>query len=94
MTYRARCEGRAGARARKARREERRYAKSILHAMAVWRCILAQIPDALASVRRQLEEMAPGLRLTDAERADWAYGNAKASNPDVTREMAERAVKR
>lgn len=33
------------------------------------------------------------LKLTDEERADWAYGNAAIDNPDVTREMAERAVK-
>jgi hypothetical protein len=35
----------------------------------------------------------PKRKLTDEERADWAYGNAKLSNEDVTREMAERAVK-
>jgi hypothetical protein len=28
----------------------------------------------------------------DRQRADWAFGNAAMSNPDVTREMAERAV--
>lgn len=31
-------------------------------------------------------------RLTRAERIDFAYGNARLSNPDVTREMVERAV--
>ena len=29
---------------------------------------------------------------SDAQRADFAYGNAKIGNPDVTREMADRAV--
>lgn len=32
--------------------------------------------------------------LTPAERADWAYGNTKVENQDVTREMAEQAVAR
>jgi hypothetical protein len=32
------------------------------------------------------------LRPTAEERADWAYGNAAFENPDVTREMAARAV--
>jgi hypothetical protein len=36
----------------------------------------------------------PKRKLTDEERADWAYGNAKLSNEDVTREMAEKAVSR
>lgn len=31
-------------------------------------------------------------KLTEAEIADWAYGNAVLSNPEVTREMAERAA--
>lgn len=30
---------------------------------------------------------------TDEQAADWAYGNAKASNPEVTREMANGAVR-
>ncbi len=30
---------------------------------------------------------------SDEERADWAYGNAKMENEDVTREMARQAVK-
>ena len=29
-----------------------------------------------------------------AERADWAYGNTKLENPDVTREMAVEAAAR
>lgn len=29
---------------------------------------------------------------TDEQRADWAYGNAATSNPDVTYEMAVKAV--
>jgi hypothetical protein len=29
---------------------------------------------------------------TRDERVDWAYGNTKIENADVTREMAERAV--
>lgn len=29
---------------------------------------------------------------TRAQRVDWAYGNTKIENSDVTREMAERAV--
>jgi hypothetical protein len=32
------------------------------------------------------------LRLTDAQTADWAYGNAVIENEDVTLEMAQRAV--
>lgn len=31
--------------------------------------------------------------MLDRQRADFAYGNAKLSNPDVTREMAEKAVR-
>lgn len=29
---------------------------------------------------------------SDAQRIDWAYGQAKLSNPKVTREMAAKAV--
>lgn len=32
--------------------------------------------------------------LTPEERADWAYGQAKLSNEDVTLEMAEAAVRK
>jgi len=32
------------------------------------------------------------VRPTREQRVDWAYGNAKIENSDVTREMAERAV--
>jgi hypothetical protein len=31
-------------------------------------------------------------RPTRDQRVDWAYGNTKIENNDVTREMAERAV--
>lgn len=51
--------------------------------------------DALKAelLRRQAAgEVAP--RLSDADRADWAYGNAVIENSDVTREMAERAATR
>lgn len=34
----------------------------------------------------------PRKRMSFSQRVDWAYANAKLSNPDVTREMAERAV--
>jgi len=29
---------------------------------------------------------------SDAQRVDWAFGNTKIENQDVTREMIERAV--
>ncbi|MBX3225049.1 MAG: hypothetical protein KF795_31320 [Labilithrix sp.] len=32
-------------------------------------------------------------RLSPAERADWAYGNAVIENAEVTREMANEAVR-
>jgi hypothetical protein len=35
----------------------------------------------------------PPLTPSQQQRADWAYGNTKLSNPDVTREMAENAVR-
>jgi hypothetical protein len=31
----------------------------------------------------------PDYRLSDEERSDWAYGQARLSNPDVTRAMVE-----
>jgi hypothetical protein len=31
---------------------------------------------------------------TDEQRVDWAYGTTKIENDDVTREMAEEAVRR
>jgi hypothetical protein len=34
------------------------------------------------------------LRPDDGYRADWAYGNTVIENPSITREMADRAVKR
>ena len=35
----------------------------------------------------------PVPRLSDSDRADWAYGNAVIENDDVTREMAVVAVR-
>jgi len=34
------------------------------------------------------------VRPTLEERADWAYGNAVIENDEVTREMAERSVRK
>jgi hypothetical protein len=31
---------------------------------------------------------------SDDDRADWAYGNTKMENDDITREMADEAVER
>jgi hypothetical protein len=44
-------------------------------------------------LRRQNADGAPRT-LTPEERADWAYGNAVIENSEVTREMAEQAVRK
>ena len=46
-----------------------------------------------AEVLRLQAEGRVSTKLTAAERADWAFGNAVIENVDVTREMAEQAVR-
>jgi hypothetical protein len=46
----------------------------------------------LAEVRALQDAGKLPLRPTREERVDWAYGNAKIENSNVTYEMAERAV--
>jgi hypothetical protein len=48
--------------------------------------------ELLAEVRRLQDAGQLPVRPTREQRIDWAYGNTKIENSDVTREMAERAV--
>jgi hypothetical protein len=48
--------------------------------------------ELLAEVRRLQDAGRVPVRPTREQRSDWAYGNTKIENSDVTREMAERAV--
>jgi hypothetical protein len=48
--------------------------------------------ELLAEVRRLQDSGQLPVRPTREQRIDWAYGNTKIENDDVTREMAERAV--
>jgi hypothetical protein len=48
--------------------------------------------ELLAEVRLLHDAGKLPVRPTREQRVDWAYGNAKIENSDVTREMAERAV--
>jgi hypothetical protein len=48
--------------------------------------------ELLAEVRLLQDAGKLPVRPTREQRIDWAYGNTKIENSDVTREMAERAV--
>jgi hypothetical protein len=48
--------------------------------------------ELLQEVRRLQDTGALPSHPTRDQRADWAFGNTKIENSDVTREMAERAV--
>jgi hypothetical protein len=48
--------------------------------------------ELLAEVRLLQDAGKLPVRPTREQRIDWAYGNTKIENGDVTREMAERAV--
>ncbi len=48
--------------------------------------------ELLAEVTRLQDRGEIPLRPTRAQRIDWAYGNTKIENAEITREMAERAV--
>jgi hypothetical protein len=48
--------------------------------------------ELLAVVRLLQDAGKLPVRPTREQRIDWAYGNTKIENSDVTREMAERAV--
>lgn len=47
---------------------------------------------AYADLKAQVQKLAPGHVPTDAERADFAYGNSKLSNEDVTHGMTDEAA--
>jgi hypothetical protein len=46
----------------------------------------------LSEVTRLQDQGRVPLHPTRAQRIDWAYGNTKIENADITREMAEQAV--
>lgn len=46
----------------------------------------------LAEVQRLQGAGSLPIHPTRDQRVDWAYGNTKIENADITREMAERAV--
>jgi len=48
--------------------------------------------ELLAEVKRLQDQGELPLHPTRDQRIDWAYGNTKIENADITREMAERAV--
>jgi hypothetical protein len=48
--------------------------------------------ELLAEVRLLQDAGKLPVRPTREQRIDWAYGNTKIENSDITREMAERAV--
>jgi hypothetical protein len=48
--------------------------------------------DLKAKVQKLRAENKLPVEPTRAQKIDWAYGNAVIENPNVTREMAERAV--
>ncbi len=48
--------------------------------------------ELLAEVTRLQDQGELPLHPTRDQRIDWAYGNTKIENADITREMAERAV--
>lgn len=58
--------------------------------MPVRACCARVYEELKAEILRRLEPRP----LTREERISWAYSNAVLSNPDVTREMVERAVDR
>jgi hypothetical protein len=48
--------------------------------------------ELLADVMRLQDQGQVPLHPTRDQRIDWAYGNTKIENADITRDMAERAV--
>ena len=48
--------------------------------------------ELLAEVTRLQDEGLLPMRPNRAQMVDWAYGNTKIENDDITREMAEHAV--
>jgi hypothetical protein len=48
--------------------------------------------ELLSEVRRLQDAGRLPTRPTRDQRIDWAYGNTKIENTDITREMAERAI--
>lgn len=48
--------------------------------------------ELLDQVRKLQSAGSVPVQPTREQRVDWAYGNTKIENADVTREMAERAV--
>lgn len=48
--------------------------------------------ELLAEVQKLQSAGSLPVQPTRDQRVDWAYGNTKIENPDITREMAERAV--
>lgn len=59
-------------------------------------CYVVSHPSRYEHLKRRLQALKAAGKIsgrpTDEERVDWAYGNAALSNPNVTREMAEKAV--
>ncbi len=54
----------------------------------------SSVSKMLAEVRRQQEIGAIPRQASAEQRIDWAYGNTKIENEDVTMEMARRVVSR
>lgn len=55
--------------------------------------LLQQEKLILKLVNKLAKEYGGSVRLTMADKIDWAYGNAVIENPEVTREMVEEAAK-
>lgn len=53
---------------------------------------LPSYADLYTDLKKQIQKTTPGHIPTDAERADFAYGNAKLANDAVTHQNAELAV--
>jgi len=56
--------------------------------------MLRSYEELKAELMRLRREGKVNVRLTAEERADWAYGNTKIENDDVTPEMAQSAVEK
>lgn len=53
---------------------------------------MATYEELLAEVKKLQTSGSVPAQPTREQRVDWAYGNTKIENSDITREMAERAV--
>jgi hypothetical protein len=53
---------------------------------------MSRYDELLAEVQRLRRAGILPAHLTREERIDWAYGNTKLANADVTRDFVERAV--